>query len=65
MYMRSLIKNLPHYGDIFAIPFFLFTAIYFYYLDDKTIVEYCLLIFAIGGFLADILFTYLYFAYKV
>ena len=55
------IENLSHYGDIIAIPFFLLLTIYFYRLEDKTIMEYIFLFFCGSGFVLDILYTYLFF----
>ena len=52
-----MISNLDHYGDILAIPFFLLLSFYFYKKKNKTIIEYILLIFSIGGAIADIIFT--------
>ena len=52
-----MIKNLDHYGDILAIPFFILSSIYFYRIKNKKILEYILLIFSVVGALADILFT--------
>ena len=52
-----MINNLDHYGDILAIPFFILSSIYFYRIKNKKIIEYILLIFSVGGALADILFT--------
>ena len=59
--MNSFLRKLPHYGDILAIPFFLLTFIYFYNLENKTWLEYGLLIFSLCGFVLDMLFTYLFF----
>lgn len=48
-----MIKNLAHYGDILAIPFFLLASIYFYKKENKTHEEYILLIFSIIGLIFD------------
>ena len=53
-------KDLVHYGDILAIPFFLLLACYFYKIKNKTKLENLLYIFAIGGLVVDIYFTYNY-----
>lgn len=55
------INNISHIGDILAIPFFALLCLYFYRIENKTPMEYILLLFSIGGFVLDILFTYLYF----
>ena len=56
----NFIKNCSHYGDILAIPFFALLAIYFYNIEDKSIIEYILLFFSISGFILDILYTYIF-----
>jgi hypothetical protein len=52
-----MINNLDRYGDILAIPFFILLSYYFYRIKNKTTLEYVLLIFSIGGAIADIVFT--------
>jgi len=59
----KIIKNLSHYGDILAIPFFAFLSIYFYKIENKSIMEYVLLFFSISGFVLDILYTYIFFSH--
>jgi hypothetical protein len=54
---------MSHYGDILAIPFFALLTIYFYNIEDKSPTEYILLFFGIIGFIADILYTYIYVMY--
>jgi len=56
-----MIKNISHIGDILAIPLFLLAIIYFYKINNKTLIEYILLTFSIGGFVLDIVFTVLFF----
>lgn len=51
-------KNISHYGDILAIPFFLLLIIYFYKIENKNTIEYILLFFSIFGFVLDIIFTF-------
>ena len=60
----KLIKNLNHYGDILAIPFFALLSYYFYNIENKTTMEYVLFLFCISGFVLDILYTYIYFYIK-
>ena len=38
-----LYKNLSHYGDIIAIPFFGLLILYFYNIKQKTFLEYVFL----------------------
>ena len=61
MKYHNIIKNLSHYGDILAIPFFGLLVIYFYNIKNKSIMEYVLLYFSIAGFVLDILYTYIFF----
>jgi hypothetical protein len=53
-------NNISHIGDILAIPFFLLLCIYFYRIENKTPIEYILLLFSISGLILDILFTYIF-----
>ena len=55
-------KSISNIGDIIAIPFFLLLFIYFYAKKNRSSIENVLLLFALGGFFADIYFTatYLY-----
>jgi len=55
--MKYKAKNIFHYGDILAIPFFALLSIYFYNIKGKTILEYICFLFSISGFILDILFT--------
>lgn len=59
----KIIKNISHYGDIFAIPLFALSVIYFYNIKHKSIIEYLLLYFSISGFVLDILYTYIFYFY--
>ena len=59
MKYHNIIKNLSHYGDILAIPFFALLVIYFYNIKNKSIMEYVLLYFSIAGFVLDIFYTYI------
>ena len=54
------LQKLSHYGDMLAIPFFIWLSIYFIMIEEKTTTEYILLLFSIGGTVLDILFTYIY-----
>ena len=59
--MNKNINLLIHIADIFAIPFFYLLVKYFENIKNKTKIEYILYIFSIIGFIADIVFTYIYF----
>ena len=45
IYKNKIIKNLSHYGDILAIPFFALLMIYFYSIENKSVMEYILFFF--------------------
>lgn len=55
------LKYIPHYGDIIAIPFFLLGFLYFLSIEERSMVENCLLVFTFFGFVNDIIFTILFF----
>ena len=57
---KNFMKKYCHYGDILAVPFFGLMTVYFYNIDHKSTLEYILLLFAILGFIADVLFTYIF-----
>ena len=52
--------KLSNYGDILAIPFFALLIYYLYGIENKTIIEYVLLLFAVSGFPLDTIFTFLF-----
>jgi hypothetical protein len=54
------IKNISHYGDVLAIPFFALLMVYFNNIKEKSTLEYVLFSFAISGFLLDIIYTYMF-----
>lgn len=60
MKYNNFIKNCSHYGDILAIPFFALLVIYFYNIEQKSIIEYVLLFFSISGLILDISYTYIF-----
>ena len=51
-------KNISHWADIVAVPFFLLLTIYFHKKPQKSLLEWILMCFALGGLVADIVFTY-------
>jgi hypothetical protein len=53
-----------NYDDILAIPLFGLSSIYFYNIENKTVIEYILLLFSVAGFILDIFFTYLFLTTK-
>ena len=50
--------KLARYGDMLAIPFFFLLALYFAKKPVLTDEERILLLFCIGGFLADVYFVF-------
>ena len=60
MRIKQFLNTATHYGDMLAIPFFAGLVYYFYEIEDKTLTEYVLFAFSIGGFFIDLLFTFLF-----
>lgn len=58
--MNNVLNNISHIGDIFAIPLFLLTFLYFYEIEEKSLVEYILLFFSLSGLLLDSIFTFVW-----
>jgi len=58
--MNRFMRNISHYGDIIAIPFFALLSFYFYQIEEKTDLEYILFFFSISGFILDIIYTILF-----
>jgi len=54
-------NNIAHYGDIMAIPFFLITFIYFYNMENKTVLENLIMFFIFVCLIGDIFFSAIYF----
>ena len=54
------IKNMAHYGDILAIPFFIITIAYFYNIEHKTLFEKLIMSFICICLICDIIFTFIY-----
>ena len=63
MNYNKFIKNFSNYGDILAIPFFGLLVIYFFNIEKKSTIEYVLLLFSMGGFILDILYTCIFLFY--
>ncbi len=53
----NYMKNLNHYGDLLAIPFFALSFYYFYTIPYRTILENILMLFSLAGFILDCLFS--------
>ena len=58
--MKKFASTISHLGDILAIPFFILLFIYFYNIENKTPLEYVLLLFSAGGAILDSIFTYFF-----
>jgi hypothetical protein len=54
-------NNIAHYGDILAIPFFLITLVYFYNIENKTVLENLIMFFIFICLIGDIFFSAIYF----
>lgn len=63
MNIKFICQNIGHWGDVLAIPFFLLTSLYFYNIQNKSLLEYVLLVFSVTGFIMDTFCTYIYFRY--
>lgn len=53
-------SDLSHIADILAIPFFFLLCVYFYEKQRLTRTEQVLFLFAVSGFILDIVFTIAY-----
>jgi len=58
--MNRFVEKLTHIGDILAIPFFILSTIYFYYIEDKTNLELLLFLFSLACLIIDITFSFFY-----
>lgn len=56
--MNIFVNKLTHIGDILALPFFILLSIYFYKIENKTLLEYLLFLFSVSCFMIDITFLY-------
>ena len=55
--MNRISNSLTHIGDMVAVPFFLLLSIYFYYIENKTNLEYLLFVFSLSCFFIDVTFS--------
>ena len=55
-----ILQNIVHYADILAIPCFLISFIYFYYKENKTLLEIFIMLFLLSGLILDLIFSYNY-----
>ena len=53
-------NKLAHYGDMIAIPFFIITLIYFFNIENKTNLEYLIILFLTIALICDVVFTYIF-----
>ena len=53
-------NKLAHYGDMIAIPFFIITLIYFCNIENKTNLEYLIILFLTIALICDVVFTYIF-----
>lgn len=60
MALKLTIHNLSNYADILAVPCFGVLSIYFYNINNKTILEKALFLFSVMGFVLDILYSYIF-----
>ena len=57
-------NKLAHYGDMIAIPFFIITLIYFFNIENKTNLEYLIILFLTISLICDVVFTYIFMTSK-
>jgi len=57
-------NKLAHYGDMIAIPFFIITLIYFFNIENKTNLEYLIILFLTIALIFDVVFTYIFMTSK-
>lgn len=58
------LNKVAHYGNLFAIPFFIITLIYFYKINNKTLLEYAIMIFILIALLFDVYCSILFLSKK-
>ncbi len=58
------LNKLAHYGDFLAIPCFIITFVYFLYIENKTLLEFAIMIFILVSLIADILFSFIFLTTK-
>ncbi len=52
------IEKIVHYADVLAIPCFLISFLYFYFRENKTLLEIFIMLFLLSGLILDTIFTY-------
>jgi len=57
-------NKLAHYGDMILIPFFIITLIYFFNIENKTNLEYLIILFLTITLICDVVFTYIFMTSK-
>ena len=63
--MNRFVNKLTHIGDILAIPFFILLSIYFYNIENKTLLEQILFLFSVSCFIIDVSFSFFYIIGKI
>lgn len=58
--MNKFVENLTHIGDMLAIPFFILLTIYFYKIENRTLLEEILFLFSFACLIIDVTFSYFY-----
>jgi hypothetical protein len=65
---RTIVRyasKIPNYADVMAIPCFFVGFIYFYQIEQRTLVENFMMFFMIVGFLCDSIFTIMFMRNKI
>ncbi len=58
------LNKLAHYGDLLAIPFFIISLLYFYQIENKSLLEMGIMVFLFIALLFDTFCSILFFAKK-
>jgi len=58
--MNKFIEKLTHIGDMLATPFFILLTIYFYKIENRTLLEEILFLFSFACLIIDVTFSYFY-----
>jgi len=58
--MNKFINELTHIGDMLATPFFLLLTIYFYNIENRTLLQDILFLFSFACLIIYVTFSYFY-----
>ena len=58
------LSKLAHYGDLLAIPFFIISVLYFYQIENKSLLEMGIMVFLLIALLFDTFCSILFLSTK-